>query len=40
MSDRIVFFDLETGGLDPVRHPVIQFAGVAVEVELPPGVEP
>lgn len=30
-KDRIVFFDLETGGLDPLRHPVIQFAGVALE---------
>lgn len=28
---RVVFFDLETGGLDPSRHPVIQFAGAAVE---------
>lgn len=31
MQNRTVFFDLETGGLDPSRHPVIQFAGVAVE---------
>lgn len=28
---RTVYFDLETGGLDPTRHPVIQFAGIAVE---------
>lgn len=26
----LVFFDLETGGLDEARHPVIQFAGIAV----------
>lgn len=31
MTDRVVFFDLETGGLDPARHPVIQFAGIAVQ---------
>ncbi len=30
---RIVFYDLETGGLDPQKHPVIQFAGVAVHVD-------
>lgn len=30
--DRIVVFDVETGGLDPDRHPIIQFAGVAVDV--------
>lgn len=30
MSDKIVVFDLETGGLDPQRHPVIQFAAVAL----------
>lgn len=28
---KIVFFDLETGGLDHRKHPVIQFAGVALE---------
>lgn len=27
---RIVFFDLETGGLDPDKHPIIQAAFVAV----------
>lgn len=26
----LIFFDLETGGLDETRHPVIQFAGIAV----------
>ena len=30
-TDRIVFFDLETGGLDPLRHPIIQIAAVAVD---------
>lgn len=30
-SERIVFFDLETGGLDPLRHPIIQIALVAVD---------
>ena len=30
-GDRLVVFDVETGGLDPFRHPVIQFAGVAVD---------
>ncbi len=28
---KLVFFDLETGGLDPKRHPIIQFAGICVE---------
>jgi DNA polymerase III epsilon subunit-like protein len=27
---RIVFIDLETGGTDPARHPIIQIAAVAV----------
>jgi len=31
MDERIVFFDLETGGLEPGKHPVIQFAGVSVD---------
>lgn len=30
-NERIVFLDLETGGLDPLRHPIIQFAGIAVD---------
>ena len=30
-DDRVVFFDLETGGLEPGKHPVIQFAGIAVD---------
>ena len=29
----LVFFDLETGGLDRFRHPVIQFAAIAVELD-------
>lgn len=28
---KIVFYDTETGGLDPLRHPLIQWAGVAVD---------
>lgn len=31
-AQRLVFFDLETGGLDYRRHPITQFAAVAVEV--------
>lgn len=31
---RLVFFDLETGGLDPRRHPIIQLAAVAVGEQL------
>ena len=31
VDDRIVFFDLETGGLDPLRHPIIQIALLAVD---------
>lgn len=30
-EDRIVFFDLETGGLDPTKHPLVQFAAIAVD---------
>ena len=33
-SPRIVFFDLETGGLDPRRHPIIQIGAVAVDADL------
>jgi DNA polymerase III epsilon subunit-like protein len=28
---RLVFFDLETGGPDPKRHPIIQLAAIAVD---------
>lgn len=31
MEGRLIVFDVETGGLDPNRHPVIQFAGIAVD---------
>lgn len=31
---RLVFFDLETGGLDPSRHPIIQIAACAVDEQL------
>ncbi len=34
MEQRLVFFDLETGGLDPKRHPIIQLAAVAVDAGL------
>ena len=34
MERRLVFFDLETGGLDPKRHPIIQLAAVAVDEQL------
>ena len=30
MEPEIVFFDVETGGLDPRVHPIIQFAGDAL----------
>lgn len=36
MERRLVFFDLETGGLDPKRHPIIQLAAVAVDENLQP----
>lgn len=31
---RMVFFDLETGGLDSSKHPIIQIAAVAVDARL------
>lgn len=31
---RLVFFDLETGGLDPLKHPIIQIAAIAVDEQL------
>ncbi len=34
MEQRFVFFDLETGGPDPKRHPIIQLAAVAVDSRL------
>jgi len=33
-EQRLVFFDLETGGIDPKRHPIIQLAAVAVDEQL------
>src|SRR5713226_2283167 len=35
-SQKIIFFDLETGGLIPKRHPIIQLAAVAVDDQLEP----
>ncbi len=34
MEQRLVFFDLETGGSDPKRHPIIQMAAIAVDEQL------
>lgn len=31
MNQRLVFVDIETGGLDPTRHPIIQIGAVAVD---------
>lgn len=33
---KLVFFDLETGGFDPERHPIIQIAAMAVDANLTP----
>ncbi len=33
-KQRLVFFDLETAGLDPKRHPIIQIAAVAIDEQL------
>lgn len=33
-EQRLIFFDLETGGIDPKRHPIIQLAAVAVDEHL------
>lgn len=30
-GDRVVFVDVETGGLDPSRNPIVQFAAVVVD---------
>jgi DNA polymerase III epsilon subunit-like protein len=35
-SHKIVLFDLETGGLSPKRHPIIQIAAIAVDHRLEP----
>ena len=34
MTQRLIFFDLETAGTDPKRHPIIQLAAVAVDAQL------
>ncbi len=34
MNGRLIFFDLETGGLNPKRHPIIQLAAIAVDERL------
>ncbi|WP_428306689.1 exonuclease domain-containing protein [Lacipirellula sp.] len=31
MEQRLIFYDLETGGPDPKRHPIIQLAAIAVD---------
>ena len=31
MTDRLIFFDLETAGIDPKRHPIIQVAAIAID---------
>jgi DNA polymerase III epsilon subunit-like protein len=36
MGQRSVFIDLETAGLNPMRHPIIQIAAIAVDAELNP----
>lgn len=33
-KQRLIFFDLETGGVDPKRHPIIQLAAIAVDEHL------
>jgi DNA polymerase III epsilon subunit-like protein len=35
-SAKIIFFDLETAGLNPKRHPIIQVAAIAVNEQLEP----
>ncbi len=35
-SQRLVYFDLETGGLNPKRHPIIQLAAIAVGDDFEP----
>ncbi len=35
-ESHLVFFDLETAGLDPKRHPIIQVAAIAVDENLSP----
>jgi DNA polymerase III epsilon subunit-like protein len=35
-SQKIIFFDIESGGLNPKRHPIIQLAAIAVDELLEP----
>src|SRR6266404_4509465 len=35
-SQKTIFFDLETGGLHPKRHPILQLAAIAVDDDLEP----
>lgn len=35
-DQKLVYFDLETGGLDPQRHPIIQLAALAVDAASEP----
>lgn len=35
-NQKLVYFDLETGGLDPYRHPIIQLAALAVDAAFEP----
>jgi DNA polymerase III epsilon subunit-like protein len=35
-SQKLIFADIETGGLNPRRHPIIQLAAVAVDSNLEP----
>jgi len=32
----LIFLDLETGGLSPTRHPIIQIAAVAMNAAMEP----
>src|SRR5712692_11444528 len=35
-SQKLICFDLETGGLNPKRHPIVQLAAIAVDRHLEP----
>jgi DNA polymerase III epsilon subunit-like protein len=34
MNQKLIFHDLETGGVNPKRHPIIQLAAIAVDSQL------
>ena len=36
ISSRLIFFDIETGGLNPKKHPIMQLAAIAVDDQLQP----